>query len=233
MMFQFDREACLLLLTAASSRETAPTMGDSNGCLLCLRFVFTLGLMALFLWLSLRTSEPTCTIEDLYVPSLNQSANAAANTSLYFHLRLKNNNKDKRVYYDALNLTFTCLPASISVANATFPPFRQGHSKKAHRKLTVNHTSPLPRAVNSSLPAVSFRVDLATKVRYRVIFWKTRRRVLDVHASVEVKDGRKVAKGGVKLKSAAPAPRRDPGGLMGCLALPRAVLRPKNIFGEA
>ncbi|XP_057950572.1 protein NDR1-like [Malania oleifera] len=181
-------------------------MAESGGCCrCCCRFIFTVGLTALFMWLSLRTSNPTCSIEAFYVPALNKSANSSSNTSIYFDLRLKNGNKDKGIYYDALNLTFYYGPTpNLSVANASFAPFRQGNNKKTDRRMTVDARGVPWKAVPRNGSAV-FRVDLETKVRFRILVFKTKRHGIKVGAPVEVNDqGTKVNRKGIKLKSGAP-----------------------------
>ncbi|KAJ8747519.1 hypothetical protein K2173_009256 [Erythroxylum novogranatense] len=156
---------------------------ERGGCgRCCFSFIFTSGLTALFMWLSLRTSSPKCLLQDFYIPALNRTLNTAANTTLYFHLRLENTNKDKRVYYDP----------SHSIANYTIPAFRQGHKKKATKAVLVHGSA-------------VFRVDMATSVRYKIMFWKTKREKIMVGADVPVNDqGTLVdAKKGIKLKSDA------------------------------
>lgn len=50
-----------------------------------------------------------------------------------------------------------------------------------------------------------FRVDLATAVRFKILFWKTKRHGLVVGADFDVNDvGMKVTKKGTRLKSGAP-----------------------------
>lgn len=95
-----------------------------------------------FLWLSLRSSKPVCSIQDFYVPALNRSENHSLSThnssiyGIYFDLKLDNENNDKRIYYDTINLTFFYESnfTHFIIGNYTVPPFRQGHKKKARRK---------------------------------------------------------------------------------------------------
>ncbi|KAJ4832437.1 hypothetical protein Tsubulata_017099 [Turnera subulata] len=186
-------------------------MADSGGgCFTrCCSFFFTLGLAALFMWLSLRVSSPNCSLEQFYIPSLNQTLNSTRDTNLTFVVALKNTNKDKGVYYDPVNITFYDSPnRSHSIGNYTIPKFRQGHNKKAMKNGTVETTGldrqAVFRAVSANGSAV-FRVDLATSVRYRIIFFKTKRHKIRVGGNVEVNgNGTKVnSKKGIKLKSGA------------------------------
>lgn len=188
---------------------------ESGGCgpcsSRCCRFIITSGFAALFLWLALRTSQPTCSIQDLYVPILNKTDHSIGNrnNSIFFNLELDNGMKEKGVYYDNISLTFFYDPnTSYPIANYTVPGFHQGHGKKAHRKSVVEAHGPSWEAVfkNISNGTVSvFRVGLSTKVRFKIIFWHTKRHNLVVGADVVVNDsGKNVKKKGVKLKSGSP-----------------------------
>ncbi|KAM1807937.1 hypothetical protein ACFX11_030876 [Malus domestica] len=176
----------------------------------CFNIIFTLGLTALSMWLSLRTSNPKCTIHSFYLPALNRTLNDTKNTTLFVALRLKNTNSEKGVYYDAVNLTFRLLPnaTSMPVATSAVPRFYQGHKKTATKNLVVGPQEWLNwTAVFSGVHpngSVNFRVDLATAVRFKIMFWKTKRHRLNVGADVLVNDsGGKVNEKDIKL-SAAP-----------------------------
>lgn len=175
--------------------------GSCSRC--CFSFILTSGLAALFLWLSLRTSNPTCYIQNFYVPALTNSSN----TSIYFDLKLDNKNKDMGIYYDALNITFHLgtNPGRL-VGNRTVPSFYQGHKKHTRRKYVVEIYGGLTEVFNGSNPV--FRVDLATKVRFKIVEFKTKRHKLVVRADVKLNsDGHKVEKKGIKLRSGAPQPK--------------------------
>ncbi|KAF5195290.1 Ndr1-like, partial [Thalictrum thalictroides] len=167
-------------------------MPEGGCCRCCTGFIFTLGLTALFLWLSLRPDKPTLSIEEFYIPALNKTLNDTSNTTISFDFKLRNNNKDKGVYYDDLNLTFYYTHnLGLPVANFTIPGFRQGFKKSAHRIQTVP-TVGLPwdearREVSNGTGAV-FRVDLKTRVRYRIIGVKTKRHTIKIGANLTVKD---------------------------------------------
>lgn len=197
-------------------------MSESRGgcCRCCCSFFFTLGLTALFMWLSLRTSDPICSIQKFYAPSLNTTLNAT-NSTLYFDLKLDNGNKDKGIYYDPINLTFYYGNSTKSIGNLTVSHFYQGHKKNAHRRMLVP-TPLVPWAEARKNRTVWFRMELETKVRYKILFWKKKREKIAVGAAVEVNatTGEKMKKKGIKLKSGA-SERRGycaPAGLLGILA---------------
>ncbi|KAL4566832.1 hypothetical protein LXL04_030957 [Taraxacum kok-saghyz] len=187
--------------------------GGAACCRCCFSFILTLGLAALFLWLSLRTSNPVCSIQDVYIPALNKTRNSTSYQSIYLDLKLDNENKDKGIYYDQLNITLHYYinesisnheKTGIQISNYTLKGFYQGHQKKARRKnWTDTYGVPWDVALNGG-PAV-FRVDLVTAVRFKILFWKTKRHGLRVGADFEVSDrGQKVQKKGTRLKSGAP-----------------------------
>lgn len=183
-------------------------MGEPDGCCRsCCGFILTLGLTTLFMWLSLRASKPTCSIQDFYVPALNRSSNSPHNTTIYLHVKLDNGNKDKGIYYDALNITlYYGQNRSLPIGNVTVKGFRQGRKKKAHRREAVQ-TNRVPwdtATRKASNGTAVFRVDLQTAVRFRIIFWKTKRKKMMVSAVVDVNDHGTKVKKGIKLKSGAP-----------------------------
>lgn len=177
--------------------------GCGGLCRWCLGFLFSLGLVVLFLWLTLRPATPSLFINDL----------SLSNTTLAFLLRLKNENKDKGVYYDNITLSFF-FPANSPRPlgpDVTFPAFYQGHGKKANRNDSL-------QADRGSLPpngtAAEFEVRLATRVRYKIWGFKTTRHGLKLHGKVRVDEqGKKVGKKGVELRSAGTPLRRLPAAL--------------------
>ncbi|KAI5642380.1 hypothetical protein M9H77_00298 [Catharanthus roseus] len=197
---------------AVSTGSSGGGRGGGGCCRCCASFIFTSGLTALFMWLSLRGSNPTCSIQDFYVPALDLSANSTNNHSLYFDLKLDNGMKDKGVGYDDVNLTFYYGPnTSLPIGNYVVPKFYQGHGKKTHRRELVQ-TRGVPwedaHVAASNKSTVVFRVGLVTRVRYKILFWYTKRHKLVEGANVEVNgSGKKVNKKGIKLKSAAPEQR--------------------------
>ncbi|OVA11158.1 Late embryogenesis abundant protein [Macleaya cordata] len=176
-------------------------------CRWCAGFLFSLGLTSLFMWLSLRPSKPTYSIESFYIPVLNKTANDTRNTTISFDLRLKNENKDKGIYYDALDITlYYGHNLSSPIGNVSISGFYQGHKKKAHRVETVQTVGvPWETAKQEvSNGTTIFRVDLATAVRYKIMAWKTGRHKMKLGVNVTVNDqGLKTAKKGVELSCAS------------------------------
>ncbi|KAL2496186.1 Protein NDR1 [Forsythia ovata] len=188
--------------------------GGESCCRCCCSFIFTSGLTALFMWLSLRTSMPTCSVQDFLVPALNKTDNSTTarnNHTIFFDIKLDNGMKDKGVRYDTINLTFFYgQNYSFPIATYTVPRFYQGHDKHTNRKALVEANGvPWEAAFEavSNGSTVAFRVGLATRVKFKILAFYTKRHNLIVKGDVPVNDsGKKVNKKGIKLKSNAPHP---------------------------
>ncbi|KAF2285827.1 hypothetical protein GH714_008281 [Hevea brasiliensis] len=144
-------------------------MPDSGGgcCRCCCSFIFTLGLTALFMWLSLRTSKPKCLLQRIYIPALDKTLNPPGNTTLFFELRLENTNKDKGVYYDPVNVTFFDNPnRNHPIGNFTILKFYQGHKKAATKGGDFNASGLDLAAVSRAISNGSaiFQVDMETSM---------------------------------------------------------------------
>lgn len=122
-------------------------------------------------------------------------------------VRLDNSNKDKGVYYDDVNLTFYDSPNKSQphlIGNYTIPRFYQGHQKKAKKDghTAVNMT--LVSRVVAPNGTAEFWVDLATAVRFKILWWKTKKHSLIRSGSVLVDETGAKGKKGIKLRSGAP-----------------------------
>lgn len=177
----------------------------------CCGFVTSVAISAILFWLLLiRTSKPTCSIEEFDVFGLKGKTNNATHPSNTIHylydLKLRNKNINKGIYYDALNVTFYYNPNSNSspIGNATFVPFYQGRRKSAHRVGNIEVRE--VKWGHDDAPEM-FRVELATAVRYKNTFWKTKRHRLVVGANFKVNEHGNLVKRkgnkGIKLSSKA------------------------------
>ncbi|XP_015068992.1 protein NDR1-like [Solanum pennellii] len=174
-------------------------MAKSNASTCC-SLILTLGVAALVLWLSLRTTKPKCSIGDVYVQGLDKSINSNNNKTkrdnhISFQLNLKNEMKDKVVRYDNITLTFYYgKNTSYPIGNYTFVKFKQGKDKEAS-KVGMFEAQNMPwdnaiKDVSNNSKAI-IRVDLRTKVRYKIIFWYTKRHNYLVENKVEIDDSGK------------------------------------------
>ncbi|KAK0602816.1 hypothetical protein LWI29_037227 [Acer saccharum] len=202
-------------------------MSESRGCCrCCFSFIFTLGLTSLFMWLSLRTSDPKCSIDKFYLPALNGSLNSSernTNNTLYFLLKLENPNKDKGIYYDPVNVTVAVYNDKPSknlsqIGRYVIPNFYQGHKKKAYKNgsFDFDRQQAVIKAVLKNSTAAEFRVDMTTAVRFKIMAWKTKRHKIKVGGDVKVNgEGSRDSKKNIKLSSMA-APNKK---MMSCFVV--------------
>ncbi|MCL7030850.1 hypothetical protein MKW94_015452 [Papaver nudicaule] len=149
------------------------------------------------------------------VPALNKTSNGTFNTidpTITFDLRLKNENRNEGVFYDAVSVTLYYYHANIStfspIGNISTPAFYQGFHKKAHRVESIKSYG-VPwniarmEVLNGS--TTTFRVDVDTRIRYRYMlffFWsiKGQKYTVEVRGNVTVNDqGVKSVKKGLRL----------------------------------
>lgn len=174
-------------------------------CSRCVTFLITIGLTALFLWLSLRVDEPKCYLDYIYVPALNKTLNSNSthnkNTTILFALKLTNGNKDKGIQYDDVLLSFRVFESvnlTRPLGNATVQRFYQGHQKKATKH--GNFSGGGGNLTAAVAGRMWYRVDYATAVKYKILFWYTKRHRLWGGANVEIGDsGMKVYRKAVRL----------------------------------
>lgn len=180
------------------------TAESDNCCSRCLGFITTMGLAALFIWLSLRVDEPKCYIDYIYIPALNKTLNSpfTTNSTLNFTLKLVNPNKDKGIKYDAVRLRFAIFidhNTTRPIGNATVGGFYQGHEKKARKPGSLNAAAGnLTAKVDGKM---YFRVEFDTAVKYKISLWYTKKRdLLWGGANVEIGDsGVKVHRKAIRL----------------------------------
>ncbi|XP_021758801.1 protein NDR1-like, partial [Chenopodium quinoa] len=181
-----------------------------KACINCASNCFAIALISITIWLLLfKTVSPTLSIEEFDLFALHRVTN---NFSRYknifqYDLKLQNNknNFNKGIYYDALDLSFNYKPnLNMFIGNATISSFYQGHQKATHRVGDINIVTRGVRWENATVPLV-FRVELATKVRYKNMIWKTKRHHLVVGVDFKVNDQGRLLKGkdnmGMKLIS--------------------------------
>ncbi|KAL0306419.1 UNVERIFIED_CONTAM: hypothetical protein Sradi_6059200 [Sesamum radiatum] len=153
--------------------------GGGGCCRCCCSFIFTSGHRPL------HVAKPThlqthLLHPRLLIPALNRSDNSTAtrnNHTIRFDLKLDNGMKDKGVHYANISLTFF-YNSTLPIANFTVPEFYQGHNKNTHRRALVD-ASGLPwteaRDAVANGSTLSFKVRLATRVKYKIMVWYTKR----------------------------------------------------------
>ncbi|CAN1156890.1 Protein NDR1 [Linum perenne] len=116
-----------------------------------------------------------------------------SNSTVNFDLRLVNPNLNKGIYYDSIKVSYFHISnRSDSLGNFTISKFYQGHQKKATKDGTIGNAT---GAILRGGTAAGFRVEIATRVRYKLIFFKTKRRQIIVEADFEFY-GKGIERGG-------------------------------------
>ncbi|XP_024995387.1 uncharacterized protein LOC112528597 [Cynara cardunculus var. scolymus] len=173
---------------------------------------------------SLHRKNPTISIEEFYVPTLNKTATGGGNTTtaavaaatattnnntIYFGLKLYNTNV-VGLYYRPMNLTFSYFPnktTNSSVPLGVYPlrGFHQGHYKEKHvrDKVLIGGMTVQPDRGR----VVVIRVDLVGRIKFKSIAQWKRTMVVGVDVEVDENTGEKVKKTSINLVrySAAPA----------------------------
>lgn len=163
------------------------------------------------IWLGLKLEDESsvkCSIKDFYVTVPQNNTNTAAQSIIYFDLKLENYAATMGAYYNNLILTFSYVNVSsnisgiIPLANYTVQGFHQGIEKDTHRKgfvLAAAGGAPWKEGTSK----VVFRVNLETAVRFKDIFWMGKRYKLLAEADVEIdgNTGKKLSKKDIVLKN--------------------------------
>ncbi|TKY66708.1 NDR1 protein [Spatholobus suberectus] len=202
-----------------------------NCCTCCLSSLVSLGLSALFLWLTFRTEPPKCLLQSLYLPSLNATSRHK-NDTVVFQLELQNDNKDKGVKYDAVRLSFALFVDNATtrpLANATLGAFYQGRGKTARRwGSAVARGGGVNRTAAAKVGGrVFLRVEFATRVKYKIwmMFYVRRHRLVGgANVEVNASSGEKVGPKGIRLGDAPPRLGSQAAEARGCYAAVLGVL---------
>ncbi|MFS8032421.1 hypothetical protein Hanom_Chr17g01557591 [Helianthus anomalus] len=149
-------------------------------------------------------SDPAFTINEFYVSALNlsdiSSTTTTTNQTMFFDMKLHNQNKAMGAYYDPVKIIFSYIPnikLTFVVAEYTVPKFYQRNQKSKHVIATVTSRgiAPYNRTVTSSV----FKVEVLTKVGFTTPANRKKRRV-SVVANVRVgQTGERDSKKGIRL----------------------------------
>ncbi|KAL2349522.1 hypothetical protein Fmac_003522 [Flemingia macrophylla] len=144
-------------------------MREGKGLYICLmQIVGLLGLIILFLWLSLRPKSPSYSI---LLISLEQPSNSNENGTIVYNLEIQNSNKDSSIYYDDTILRFLYGQDGDEdeVGETTMGSFHQGTSSTREQSGAVNarHRTfkPLIKAISNA--TAELKVALMTRYRYK------------------------------------------------------------------
>ncbi|WOG90228.1 hypothetical protein DCAR_0209471 [Daucus carota subsp. sativus] len=179
----------------------------------CLTLLSMFCLIPPWIWVSVRMVDQSLinfSIQDFYLTETESTNGSGFNQSvIFFKLKIANDNEQRGIYYDNLNLTFSYYTSEsdiVPVGYYTIPGFRQGIQSETDRRDFVEISKNV--SVLSLLPSVSsdidFRVDLATAVRFRYFIMGFQSKRLQVMAWCKVEvdriTGKKANKKAIRLK---------------------------------
>ncbi|KAI3747280.1 hypothetical protein L6452_09734 [Arctium lappa] len=155
--------------------------------------IFSIGLPLMFILIPLYTNphNPAFSIEEFYVPAFNKTANNSTTNAIAFNIKLQNQNTAIGLYYDhSVNLTIAYTSKQTNekfIWQYSVPKFYQGNAQSrrlvdeiqmvgenvAGWNQTVvaeNAWTPRSRSMMTQLePLQLFKVDIVTKVRFKLI----------------------------------------------------------------
>lgn len=125
-----------------------------------------LGLIVLFLWLSLRPQSPSYSILSI---SVEGPSGQNGSDTIFYSLEIENPNKESSIYYDDIVLGFLYGQQEDEVGETTIGSFHQGTGKTRVVSDSVNGK---PRTFRPLLSAISnataeLKVALTTRFRYK------------------------------------------------------------------
>lgn len=173
--------------------------------------------------------NPEFSVEEFYVSAFNKTLSNATGNTISFNIKLRNQNSAIGLYYDdPVNVTFSYIPRESNneiIWKYSVPKFYQGNAQS--RRLIdeikplgaletpvfnqtvlalAEHSTILPYgAITTGLePLLYFKVDIVTKVRFRLI-GKPHAKDFALSASVPIgaNTGEKFAKRGIQASSAS------------------------------
>lgn len=139
---------------------------------------------------------PSCSINDLYIPTLDTRLPIFSATFIFFDLHLDNNIGSDGVHYEFINLTLAFYYAWNMIANYTVPRFSQGDDKTAHLRdlvVTAGYLGPMRFLA-------AFTVEFSATVKVDRDVGHSRDKQLLLRADMEVNDlGKKVQNKDIEL----------------------------------
>ncbi|KAL8112474.1 hypothetical protein AgCh_019978 [Apium graveolens] len=162
--------------------------------------------------LSANGSQVKASVDDLFIPAIMHSNSFINCTSIFFVLSLTDDTFDMGVDYDNITLNFYYLgnntsSINISVANYTWPGFYQkSHEHGSTTKLSdyvVTQGFLLDNEALKNVPEIVIRVNLATAVRFKYSWLKSKTHAFLVQGNVKLSTitGKKIERQGVRLRS--------------------------------
>lgn len=178
--------------SAAAKTKTFPKC-ETSVYIWFLQVVTVLGLTSLAIWASITPKTPTFAISNLDLkPHQNDTAFARSSSVVALNMTVSNPNRMAGIFFDEINVTVRC--KNDSVGAKSVPGFYLGHESSDWKEVEMS--------VNCGAAdgRVDLRVGLETRVRYKILRFKSRNRRLVFEDCVENgRDGQMVGTRDMKL----------------------------------
>lgn len=159
-------------------------------CSISLALLVVLGLVAIFLWLSLRPHRPRLHVISFSVTGLLNQLNGFRNASIVFNVTARNPNRNVDIYYDGMKGNVFYSEQQLGLKTPLLLPFRQPRKNTTYVNgvFTGASLAVTDESWKQVLAGGSgvFRLELTSGIRFKVAKWKTRHRRMDASCVVSV-----------------------------------------------
>ncbi|XP_030533378.1 NDR1/HIN1-like protein 26 [Rhodamnia argentea] len=173
-------------------QESLTTRISKLVCSIFLSLLLILGIITFILWLSLRPHRPRVHIHNFSVPGLSQE-NGFENAQISFNVTLRNANEHIGMYYDAMDGSVFYRDQKIGSKLLLASLYQQPKTTTiitdvlSGATLTVTSQRWMEFLNDRAAGSVTFRLDLASTIRFKVSTWTSKRHRM--HASCPVSVG--------------------------------------------
>ncbi|KAF8035771.1 hypothetical protein BT93_C1713 [Corymbia citriodora subsp. variegata] len=173
-------------------KEGLATRVSKIVCSIFLSLLLIFGIITFIMWLSLRPHRPRIFIHDFSVPGLSQE-NGFENAEIAFNVTLRNSNQHIGIFYDAMDGSVFYKDQKIG-SRSLFSETHQDPKTTtivsgafSGATLTVTSQHWMEFLADRAAGSVTFRLDLASAIRFKVSTWTSRTHRM--HASCPVAVG--------------------------------------------
>lgn len=172
-------------------KESLTTRVSKLVCSIFLSLLLILGIITFILWLSLRPHRPRVHIHDFSVPGLTQE-NGFENAQISFNVTLRNSNQHIGIYYDAMDGSVFYRDQKIGSKSLLASLYQQPKTTTivndalSGAALTVTSQHWMEFSNDRAAGSVTFRLDLASTIRFQVSTWTSKRHRMHASCTVSV-----------------------------------------------
>ncbi|XP_077242179.1 protein NDR1-like [Tasmannia lanceolata] len=160
-------------------------------CTIFLSLLFFVGVILFVLWLSLRPHRPRFYVREFSIPGLNQD-NGFQTSDMYFNVTIRNPNQNVGIYFDTMEGSVYYSDQRIGVTPLPFPFYQPPKNTVSvdgvlgGASLTVSDENLRLIMADRAMGVVVFRLDLTSKIRFKVATWQGRHHKMHTSCNVEV-----------------------------------------------